>query len=39
MAEAEARRPDGSDAVVITTPNVAHYAAARAFLAAGIDVS
>jgi predicted dehydrogenase len=38
MAEAEAERPDGIDAVVITTPNDGHYAVARAFLEAGIDV-
>jgi predicted dehydrogenase len=38
MAQAEANRPDGIDAVVITTPNDSHYAVARAFLEAGIDV-
>ena len=38
MAEAEVRRPDGIDAVVITTPNDSHYRIARAFLEAGIDV-
>ena len=38
MAEAEARHPDGVDAVMITTPNHLHHAAARAFLNAGIDV-
>ena len=38
MADTEARRPDGIDAVVITTPNDSHYAVARAFLEAGIDV-
>ena len=38
MAEAEAGRADGIDAVVITTPNDSHYAVARAFLEAGIDV-
>jgi predicted dehydrogenase len=38
MAQAEANRPDGIDAVVITTPNDGHYAVARAFLEAGIDV-
>ena len=38
MAEAEASRPDGVDAVMITTPNHLHYAAAEAFLQAGIDV-
>ncbi len=38
MAEAEAARTDGVDAVMITTPNHVHFAAAKAFLAAGIDV-
>ena len=38
MAVAEAARPDGVDAVMITTPNHAHFAAAKAFLRAGIDV-
>jgi predicted dehydrogenase len=38
MAEAEARRSDGIDAVMITTPNHVHFAAARSFLEAGIDV-
>ncbi|MDP5220219.1 Gfo/Idh/MocA family oxidoreductase [Ruegeria sp. 2205SS24-7] len=38
MAQAEAARPDGVDAVMITTPNHVHFAAARAFLDAGIDV-
>lgn len=38
MARVEAARPDGVDAVMITTPNHLHYCAARAFLAAGIDV-
>ena len=38
MATIEAERPDGIDAVVITTPNDGHYGAARAFLEAGIDV-
>jgi predicted dehydrogenase len=38
MARAEARRPDGIDAVMITTPNHLHFAPARAFLEAGIDV-
>ena len=38
MAEAEAQRPDGVDAVMITTPNHVHFEAARSFLAAGIDV-
>ena len=38
MAQAEADRPDGVDAVMITTPNHVHFASARAFLEAGIDV-
>ena len=38
MARTEAARPDGVDAVMVTTPNHVHFDAARAFLAAGIDV-
>jgi predicted dehydrogenase len=38
MAEAEAARPDGIDAVVIVTPNHLHAPVATAFLEAGIDV-
>ncbi len=38
MARAEAARDDGVDAVMITTPNNAHFPAAQAFLDAGIDV-
>ena len=38
MARLEAERPDGVDAVMITTPNHLHHAAAKAFIAAGIDV-
>ena len=38
MAHAEAAREDGIDAVMITTPNNLHHAAAVAFLNAGIDV-
>lgn len=38
MAEAEAARDDGIDAVVIVTPNHVHAPAAKAFLEAGIDV-
>lgn len=38
MAQAEAGRLDGVDAVMITTPNHVHYPAACAFLDAGIDV-
>jgi len=39
MAEREATRDDGINFVVITTPNNTHYAACRAFLENGIDVS
>lgn len=38
MASQEAIRPDGVDAVMITTPNHLHFPAAKAFLEAGIDV-
>ncbi|MBI2717425.1 MAG: Gfo/Idh/MocA family oxidoreductase [Rhizobiales bacterium] len=38
MAEREAQRPDGIDAVAITTPNASHYPISVAFLAKGIDV-
>lgn len=38
MAEAEAARPDGIEAVAIVTPNHMHAPAARAFLARGIHV-
>lgn len=38
MAQAEAARDDGVDAVMITTPNHLHYAAAQAFLDVGIPV-
>ncbi|SMX25463.1 Gfo/Idh/MocA family protein [Boseongicola aestuarii] len=38
MATREAARPDGVDAVMITTPNHLHFDSARAFLEAGIDV-
>ncbi len=38
MAQREAARPDGVDAVMITTPNHVHSDAAKAFLDAGIDV-
>ena len=38
MAEAEAKRPDKIDFVVIVTPNNAHFAAAKAFLNKGIHV-
>ncbi len=38
MATREATRPDGIDAVVITTPNHLHHPVAVAFLDAGIDV-
>ena len=38
MAEAEAARPDGIEAVAIVTPNHRHHGPARAFLARGIHV-
>src|ERR1700730_16864206 len=38
MAKREASRPDGIDAVAITTPNHLHHAVACVFLANGIDV-
>lgn len=38
MAQREAVRPDGIEAVSILTPNNSHYAIAKAFLQAGIDV-
>ena len=38
MAQAEAARPNGVDAVMITTPNNMHAPAAEAFLRSGIDV-
>ena len=38
MAEAEAARPDGIEAVAIVTPNHMHAPVAKAFLAAGIHV-
>lgn len=38
MAEAEAARPDGIEAVSIVTPNHMHFAPAKAFLEAGIHV-
>ncbi len=38
MAEAEAARPDGIEAVSIVTPNHMHFAAASAFLSRGIHV-
>lgn len=38
MAKAEAKRPDGIEAVSIVTPNHVHFPAARAFLEAGIHV-
>jgi predicted dehydrogenase len=38
MAREEAKRPDGIDAVAITTPNHLHHRVAKAFLNAGIHV-
>jgi predicted dehydrogenase len=38
MATREATRPDGIDAVAVTTPNVTHYEACVAFLDKGMDV-
>jgi predicted dehydrogenase len=38
MAEAEAKRPDKIDFVVIVVPNAGHYPAAKAFLSRGIHV-
>ena len=38
MAQQEAARGDGIDAVAIVTPNHVHHAAAKAFLEAGIHV-
>lgn len=38
MAEAEAARADGIEAVAIVTPNHMHFAPAKAFLEAGIHV-
>ena len=38
MAKAEAKRPDGIEAVAIVTPNHMHAPAAKAFLKAGIHV-
>ena len=38
MVEAERARPDGIDAVAITTPNQSHHEIARCFLDAGVHV-
>jgi predicted dehydrogenase len=38
MAEREAARPDGIEAVAIVTPNATHFPVARAFLARGVHV-
>jgi predicted dehydrogenase len=38
MATREATRPDGIDAVAVTTPNATHYEACVAFLDKGMDV-
>ena len=39
MAEAEGRRADGIDFVVVVTPNATHYEICKAFLEAGIHVA
>ena len=39
MAKAEAKRPDGIEAVAIVTPNHMHAPAAKAFLKAGIHAT
>lgn len=38
MATVESQRPDGIDAIMITTPNHLHYEVARTFLETGIHV-
>jgi predicted dehydrogenase len=38
MAEREAMRPDGIEAVAVVTPNYMHFGPAKAFLEAGIHV-
>ncbi|GIW79344.1 MAG: oxidoreductase [Gemmatales bacterium] len=38
MADKEAARPDGIEAVIVATPNHTHYAICKTFLEAGIDV-
>lgn len=38
MADAESQREDGIDVVAIVTPNHLHFAVAKTFLEAGIDV-
>ena len=38
MAEKESSRPDGIDAVMITTPNHIHFDASKTFIKKGIDV-
>src|SRR6056300_1446745 len=38
MAEAEAKRSNGIDAVVIATPNALHYPIAKEFIKRGINV-
>ena len=38
MAKAEGERPDGIDAVAVTTPNRSHHEIARCFLDAGVHV-
>jgi len=38
MAESESSRPDGIDAVAITTPNDLHFSVASEFMRRGIDI-
>ncbi len=38
MAQAESKRPDGIDFVIVATPNHMHFPVAKAFLEAGIHV-
>ena len=38
MAKSEAMREDGIEAVMITTPNNVHFAAAKAFIEQGVDI-
>ena len=38
MAEAESKRPDKLDFVIVTTPNISHYPVCREFLSRGFNV-